>query len=778
VTTGAVNQQPGTIIDPVCGMDVTPGDAAGGSAEHAGTTYWFCNPGCRERFIADPARFLKPPAAPASTSGNDTRIYTCPMHPEVRQVGPGSCPKCGMALEPLEVTVDEGPNHELVDMTRRFWGSLVLTVPVLALAMGEMLVPALVSALGPTAWLWSQVVLSTPVVLWGGWPFFVRGWQSLATRNLNMFTLIALGTGAAFAYSVFAVLFPDALPHAMRHGGVPPVYFEAAAVITTLVLLGQVLELRARSATSGAIRALLGLQPKTARRLREVGNEEDVPLEHIAVGDRLRVRPGERVPVDGVVLEGRSAVDEALVTGEPIPVEKEPGSRVTGGTVNGTGGFVMRADRVGADTLLAQIVRMVGEAQRSRAPIQRLADQVSAWFVPAVVAVAGLTALAWGLFGPEPRLAYALVNSVAVLIIACPCALGLATPMSIMVATGRGALAGVLIRNAEALETLEKVETLLVDKTGTLTEGKPRLVSVVAADDATGAATDAKILALAAGLERGSEHPLAAAILAGAAARGVALTSVDAFRSLTGRGVIGAAAGRRVALGNARLLEELGIDAGALGKRAEALREEGQTVMFLIAGDAVVGILGVADPIKASALRAIRDLQGEGLRVVMVTGDSGATARAVARTLGLDDVVAEVLPEQKAQIVRRFQAEGRVVAMAGDGVNDAPALAAADVGIAMGTGTDVAMESAGITLVQGDLGGIVRARRLARATMRNIRQNLAWAFVYNVLGVPVAAGVLYPFTGLLLSPMIASAAMSLSSVSVIANALRLRRVAL
>ncbi len=641
-----------------------------------------------------------------------------------------------------------------------------------------MLVPALVSALGPTAWLWSQVVLSTPVVLWGGWPFFVRGWQSLVTRNLNMFTLIALGTGAAFAYSVFAVLFPDALPHAMRHGGVPPVYFEAAAVITALVLLGQVLELRARSATSGAIRALLGLQPKTARRLREVGNEEDVPLEHVAVGDRLRVRPGERVPVDGVVLEGRSAVDEALVTGEPIPVEKEPGSRVTGGTVNGTGGFVMRADRVGADTLLAQIVRMVGEAQRSRAPIQRLADQVSAWFVPAVVAVAGLTALAWGLFGPEPRLAYALVNSVAVLIIACPCALGLATPMSIMVATGRGALAGVLIRNAEALETLEKVETLLVDKTGTLTEGKPRLVSVVAADDATGAATDAKILALAAGLERGSEHPLAAAILAGAAARGVAPTSVDAFRSLTGRGVIGAAAGRRVALGNARLLEELGIDAGALGKRAEALREEGQTVMFLIAGDAVVGILGVADPIKASALRAIRDLQGEGLRVVMVTGDSGATARAVARTLGLDDVVAEVLPEQKAQIVRRFQAEGRVVAMAGDGVNDAPALAAADVGIAMGTGTDVAMESAGITLVQGDLGGIVRARRLARATMRNIRQNLAWAFVYNVLGVPVAAGVLYPFTGLLLSPMIASAAMSLSSVSVIANALRLRRVAL
>jgi P-type Cu+ transporter len=767
-----------TVIDPVCGMDVTPGEAAGGRAAHAGTTYWFCNPGCRERFIADPERYLHAPAASASTSPNDTRIYTCPMHPEVRQVGPGSCPKCGMALEPLEVTADEGPNHELVIMTRRFWVSLALTVPVLALAMGEMLAPALVTALGPAAWLWSQLVLSTPVVLWGGWPFFVRGWQSLVTRNLNMFTLIALGTGAAFAYSVFAVLLPDVLPHAMRHGGVPPVYFEAAAVITTLVLLGQVLELRARSATSGAIRALLGLQPKTARRLREDGSEEDVPLEHVAVGGRLRVRPGERVPVDGVVLEGRSAVDEALVTGEPIPVEKEPGSRVTGGTVNGTGGFVMRADRVGADTLLAQIVRMVGEAQRSRAPIQRLADQVSAWFVPAVVGVAVLTALAWGLFGPEPRLAYGLVNSVAVLIIACPCALGLATPMSIMVATGRGALAGVLIKDAEALETFEKVDTLLVDKTGTLTEGKPRLVSVVAADDATAGVTDATILALAAGLERGSEHPLAAAILAGAAARGVAPTSVDAFRSLTGRGVIGEAGGRRVALGNARLLEELGIDAGEPGKRAEALREEGQTVMFLVAGDVVVGILGVADPVKASAPQAIRDLQGEGLRVVMVTGDSAATARAVARTLGLDDVIAEVRPEQKAEIVRRFEAEGRVVAMAGDGVNDAPALAAADVGIAMGTGTDVAMESADITLVQGDLGGIVRARRLSRATMRNIRQNLAWAFVYNVLGVPVAAGVLYPFSGLLLNPMIASAAMSLSSVSVIVNALRLRRVAL
>ena len=764
-----------TVTDPVCGMDVTPGHAAGGSAEHAGTTYWFCNPGCRERFVADPARYLDPPKpGRESAPGRDTRVYTCPMHPEVRQVGPGSCPKCGMALEPLEVTADEGPSHELVDMTRRFWVSLVLTVPVLALAMGEMLASDLVVALGPTAWLWSQLVLSAPVVLWGGWPFFVRGAQSLVTRHLNMFTLIALGTGVAFAYSVFAVLFPDAVPHAMRHGGVPPVYFEAAAVITTLVLLGQMLELRARSATSGAIRALLGLQPKTARRLREDGREEDVPLEHVAVGDRLRVRPGERVPVDGVILEGRSAVDEALVTGEPIPVEKEPGSRATGGTVNGTGGFVMRADRVGADTLLAQIVRLVGQAQRSRAPIQRLADQVAAWFVPAVVVVAGLTALAWGLVGPEPRLAHALVNAVAVLIIACPCALGLATPMSIMVATGRGALAGVLIKNAEALETLEKVDTLLVDKTGTLTEGKPRLVSVVAAEDGR----DAEVLALAAGLERGSEHPLAAAILAGAAARGVTPAPVDAFRSLTGRGVIGAAAGRRVALGNARLLEELGLDAGALGKRAEGLREQGQTVTYLVAGDAVVGILGVADPIKPSAPRAVRDLQGEGLRVVMVSGDSEVTARAVARALGLDDVIAPVLPEQKTEIVRRFQGAGGVVAMAGDGVNDAPALAAADVGIAMGTGTDVAMESAGITLVGGDLSAIVRARRLSRATMRNIRQNLAWAFVYNVLGVPIAAGVLYPFTGLLLSPMLASAAMSLSSVSVIANALRLRRVSL
>ncbi len=765
--------------DPVCAMDVVPGQAAGGYAEHGGTTYWFCNPRCREKFVADPTRYVSPaavapPAKLPSTPGTDTRIYTCPMHPEVRRVGPGSCPKCGMALEPVEAAADEGPSPELVDMTRRFWVSLAFTLPVFALATVEMATPALAARWSSTARLWTQLVLSAPVVLWGGWPFFERGWQSIVTRSLNMFTLIGLGTGAAFAYSVFAVLFPDALPHGMRHGGAPPVYFEAAAVITTLVLLGQVLELRARSATSGAIRALLGLAPKTARRLREDGSEEDVPLAHVQPGDRLRVRPGERVPVDGAVLEGTSAVDESMVTGESIPVEKGPGARVTGGTVNGTGGFVMRAHRVGADTLLAQIVRMVAEAQRSRAPIQRLADLVSAWFVPAVVLVAVVTALAWGLYGPEPRLAYGLVNAVAVLIIACPCALGLATPMSIMVATGRGAQAGVLIKNAEALETLEKVDTLVVDKTGTLTEGKPRLVSVVAGEGAK----EPEVVAVAAGLERGSEHPLAAAILAGAAERDLAPSSVSDFRSLTGRGVTGMVAGRRVALGNSRLLQELGVAPGPLAARAETLRADGQTVMFLVVGDAVAGILGVADPIKPSTPEAIRLLQGEGLRVIMLTGDNRVTAQAVARTLALDDVVAEVLPEQKVEVVRRLQADGRVVAMAGDGVNDAPALAQAQVGIAMGSGTDVAMESAGVTLVKGDLRGIVRARRLSRTTMRNIRQNLVWAFIYNVLGVPLAAGLLYPVFGLLLSPMIASAAMSLSSVSVIGNALRLRRAEL
>ena len=713
-------------------------------------------------------------AAPHPPATIDDRIYTCPMHPEVRQKGPGTCPKCGMALEPEAVTVDEGPNAELVDMTRRFWVSVVLTLPLLGLAMTEMVAPALVESLAAPLRLWGQLALAAPVVLWGGWPFFVRGWASIANRSLNMFTLIALGTAAAFGFNVFAVLFPDALPHDMRHDAAPPVYFEAAAVIVTLVLLGQVLELRARSATSGAIRALLGLQPKTARRLREDGGEEDIPLAHVHVGDRIRVRPGERVPVDGVVVEGRSAVDESMVTGEPIPVEKTPSDRVTGGTVNTTGSFVMRAERIGADTLLAQIVRMVSEAQRSRAPIQRLADLVSSWFVPAVVLIAAVTFFVWGFFGPEPRLAYALVNAVAVLIIACPCALGLATPMSIMVGTGRGAQAGVLIKNAEALETMEKVDTIVVDKTGTLTEGKPKLVRVVAV---SGFRED-DVLAFAAGLEQSSEHPLAAAVMAGAEERGVRPSRVEKFQSVTGQGVTGIVEGRKVVLGNVRLLAAEGVELGPLAARAKALREEGQTVVFLAVDGTLAGLIGVADSIKESTPEAIRLLRAEGLRVVMLTGDNPTTAEAVARTLRLDGVIADVQPPEKAAVVERLQAEGQIVAMAGDGINDAPALARAHVGIAMGTGTDVAMESAGVTLVKGDLRGIVRARRLSHATMRNIRQNLWWAFVYNALGVPIAAGILYPIFGLLLSPMIASAAMSLSSVSVIANALRLRRVEL
>jgi len=762
--------------DPVCGMNVDPEHARGGSAEHAGTTYVFCNPRCREKFVADPARYLAE-AAPEPAPGPvpDERIYTCPMHPEIRQQGPGSCPICGMALEPAVATAeDEAPNPELVDMTRRFWVSLALTLPLLGVAMGEMLFAGVFARIDVGVRLWTQLVLATPVVVWGGAPFFVRGWQSVVRRSLNMFTLIALGTAAAFGFSVFAVLFPAALPAAMRHGGAPPVYFEAAAVITALVLLGQVLELRARSATSGAIRGLLGLAPKQARRLSDDGSERDVPLAEVVPGDRLRVRPGERVPVDGVVLEGTSAVDESMITGEPIPVEKAPEARVTGGTVNGTGGFVMRAERVGAETLLAQIVRLVGEAQRSRAPIQRLADAVSSWFVPAVVLVAALTAFVWGFFGPEPRLAYALVNAVAVLIIACPCALGLATPMSIMVGTGRGAQAGVLVKNAEALERLEKIDTVVVDKTGTLTEGKPRLVALVAAD---GSSED-ELVALAAGLERGSEHPLAAAIVAGAAERGIQPASIDGFQSATGQGVSGSSGGRRVMLGNAKLFAAEGIDLAPWAARIEKLREAGQTVVYLGAGGRIVGLIGVADPIKPSTPEAIRLLRGEGLRVVMLSGDAKATAQAVARALELDEVIAEVAPSEKADVVRRLQEQGRVVAMAGDGVNDAPALAQADVGIAMGTGTDVAMQSAHVTLVKGDLRGIVRARRLSRATMKNIRQNLGWAFVYNTLGVPVAAGLLYPVLGLLLSPMLASAAMSLSSVSVIANALRLRKTPL
>jgi Cu+-exporting ATPase len=762
------------VRDPVCGMSVDPATARGGTLEHDGTLVAFCGPGCRRKFEADPAKYLAPrPAEPPRR--DDARIYTCPMHPEVQQVGPGSCPKCGMALEPLVASAHDQDNPELADMSRRFWVSLVLTVPVLAIAMGEMIAPAAFARIDATLRAWAQAVLATPVVLWGGGPFFVRGWRSIVHRSLNMFTLIALGTAAAYGFSVVSLLFPAALPHTLRHGGAPPLYFEAAAVITTLVLLGQVLELRARSATSGAIRALLGLQPKTARRLLAEGREEDVPLADVVAGDRVRVRPGERVPVDGVVLEGASSVDESMITGEPIPVEKVAGARVTGGTMNGSGGFVMRAERVGETTLLAQIVRMVGEAQRSRAPIQRLADVVAAWFVPAVLIVAALAAVVWGSIGPEPRLAHALVNAVAVLIIACPCALGLATPMSIMVATGRGAQAGVLAKSAEALERLQRVDTVVVDKTGTLTEGRPRLSTVIAVEGGS----EAEVVGLAAGVERGSEHPLAAAVLAGAEERGVAPVEVSDFRSVTGQGVTAATrAGRRVVLGNRRLLESEHVDVGPLLERAEELRGEGQTVVYLAEGGVLAGLLGVADPVKESAPEAVRALHAEGVRVVMLTGDSRRTAEAVARALGLDEVVAEVDPADKAAAVRRLQEQGRVVAMAGDGINDAPALAQADVGIAMGTGTDVAMESAGITLVQGDLRGIVRARVLSRATLRNIRQNLGWAFAYNLLGVPVAAGILYPVTGWLLSPMLASAAMSFSSVSVIANALRLRRLRL
>ena len=791
-------------------MSIRPEDAVG-HLTHRGQTYYFCSQHCLDRFRADPDGVLHP-ALPDGARKDESmpgQEYTCPMDPEVRQIGPcactkcgmalepvsvapltktewtcpmhpeivrdapGSCPICGMALEPRVVTLEE-QNPELDDMWRRFRYSLVLTAPTLAFMLSDMLPAQPLQHLLPTGWMnWLLFALATPVVLWGGWPFFVRGWASVVNRHLNMFTLIALGVGAAYAYSVVATLLPGLFPASLRtHGDEVGVYFEPAAVIVVLVLLGQVLELRARSRTSSAIKNLLGLAPTTARRVDADGTERDVPLEHVQVGDRLRVRPGERVPVDGVLIDGSTTVDESMVTGEPIPVEKAAQSKVTGGTVNGTGTFLMEAQRVGSDTLLAQIVRLVGEAQRSRAPIQRLADTVSGWFVPAVIAVAVVTFVVWAIYGPEPRLTHAMVNAVAVLIIACPCALGLATPMSITVGTGKGAEVGVLLRNAEALELMEQIDTVVVDKTGTLTEGKPTLTTVVphAGLDEPG------LLRLVASLEQVSEHPLAAAIVTGARDRGVTTVAVTDFRSVTGKGVIGKVDGRTVAVGNAQLLVELGATADALTARADELRKSGETVMFVAIDGVPAGLVGVADRIKATTVEAIQALHGEGLRIVMLTGDSRVTAEAVARSVGIDHVEAEVLPEQKAAVIKRLQEQGHRVAMAGDGINDAPALAQADVGIAMGTGTDVAMESAGVTLVQGDLRGIVRARRLSRATMRNIRQNLFFAFVYNILGVPVAAGVLYPAFGLLLSPIIASAAMTFSSVSVIGNALRLRSI--
>jgi Cu+-exporting ATPase len=760
-----------TVKDPVCGMSVDPATTAH-RANHDDQDYFFCSAGCRTKFVAAPQRYLNPrvEAAPAIPGA----IYTCPMHPEIRQEGPGSCPICGMALEPETVTAEAPPNHELTDFTRRFWVGLVLALPVLALEMGghltnlHMLIPGQMSN-------WIQFALATPVVLWCGLPFFQRGWTSLRTRRLNMFTLIAMGVGVAWLYSVMAVLAPGLFPPAfLKADGSAPVYFEAAAVITVLVLVGQILELRAREQTSGAIRALLDLTPKTARRVRPDGVDEDVSLDQITVGDSLRVRPGEKIPVDGEILDGRVSVDESMVTGESMPVTKEVGDRVVAGALNKTGSFIMRADKVGADTLLAQIVQMVAQAQRSRAPIQRLADTVSGWFVPAVIAIALLAALVWGLVGPEPRLSYALVAAVSVLIIACPCALGLATPISIMVGVGRGAQAGVLIKNAEALERFEKVDTLILDKTGTLTEGRPSVTAILP----TQGFDEADILRLAASLERGSEHPLADAILRAAKDRDLTLSEAADFDSPVGRGVRGTVEGRPVALGNTRYLGELSIDVSALEPQADGLRQDGATAIFVAVDGKAAGVIGIADPIKATTPDAIRALKAAGLRLVMMTGDNRTTAEAVARRLGIDEVQAEVLPQDKASVVQQLRSQGRIVAMAGDGVNDAPALAAADVGVAMGAGSDVAIESAGVTLLGGDLQGIVRARHLSRAVMRNIRQNLVFAFGYNALGIPVAAGLLYPVFGWLLSPALAALAMALSSVSVIGNALRLRAVKL
>ena len=803
-------------IDPICGMQVDE-DKAAGQSTYKGKGYFFCAPICKERFDADPEHYLNPPApdsagTPTAKPELEGALHICPMDPEVEKIGPGACPKCGMALEPkfvlqpptkkeyvcpmhpevvqdapgscsicgmaLEprtVTLEEA-NPELIDMTHRFWVGLALSLPLIIMTMADM-IPGqpLHSVLSSLPLAWVEFALATPVVLWGGWPFFQKGWASIINRSPNMFTLIAIGTGVAYLYSIVATVAPDLFPETFRGAnGEVGRYFEAAAVIVTLVLLGQVMELRARSRTSSSIKALLGLAPNTARLIRKDGREEDVPLEEVMPGDRLRVRPGEKVPVDGIVLEGASAIDESMVTGEPIPIEKTAGEKVIGATVNGTGSFVMEAKKVGSDTLLAQIVQMVSEAQRSRAPIQRLADVVSSYFVPTVVLIAVTTFTVWALIGPEPRMAYALVNAVAVLIIACPCALGLATPMSIMVGMGRGAMAGVLIKNAEALEIFEKVDTLVVDKTGTLTEGKPRLTSVISIEGLQ----DSKLLSYSASLERVSEHPLAEAIVRGAKEKGLALYGIEDFKSTTGKGVMGKVKGQIVALGTQRFLEGLGIKLIDLPDQADSLRLKGETVMFVAIDNKPAGLLGVADTIKRSTPEAIEKLHAEGLRIVMLTGDNRTTAETVARELGIDEIEAEVLPEQKGEVIKRLRDQGRMVAMAGDGINDAPALAEAHVGIAMGTGTDVAMKTAGVTLVKGDLRGIAKARRLSRATMGNIRQNLFFAFIYNSLGVPVAAGILYPIFGILLSPIIAATAMTFSSVSVITNALRLRKLPL
>jgi Cu+-exporting ATPase len=753
--------------DPVCGMSVDPATSRH-RFENRGETVYFCSAGCKTKFAANPKQYLDKatPKAPAP----EGTIYTCPMHPQIRQAGPGNCPICGMALEPEVASLDAPPNPELADMTRRFWVGLVLALPAVVLEMGGHLIGGH-GFLDQTLSNWIQLVFATPVVVWAGWPFFVRGWQSLVTRNLNMFTLIAMGTGVAYVYSLVGTIAPNIFPATFRgHGGAVAVYFEAAAVITVLVLLGQVLELRAREATSGAIKALLQLAPKTARLVGDDGADHEVEIDSLKVGDKLRVRPGEKVPVDGVILEGRAALDESLVTGESMPVTKETGGKVIAGTLNQSGSFVMRADRIGRETLLSQIVQMVADAQRSRAPIQRLADQVAGWFVPAVIAVAVIAFGVWAVFGPEPRMAFGLVAAVSVLIIACPCALGLATPMSIMVGVGRGAHAGVLIKNAEALERMEKIDTLVVDKTGTLTEGKPKVVAIVP----VAGFDESELLRLAASVERASEHPLADAIVRAAEERNLDLGKVDAFDSPTGKGATGKVDGKTVLLGNSNFLTSRGIETRTLNDQAERLRGDGATVINMAVDGKLAGLFAIADPVKPSTPDALKALAADGVKVIMLTGDNRTTANAVARALGITEVEAEVLPDQKSAVVAKLQKAGRIVAMAGDGVNDAPALAAADVGIAMGTGTDVAMESAGITLLKGDLGGIVGARLLSRATMNNIRQNLFFAFIYNAAGIPIAAGILYPAFGLLLSPIIAAAAMALSSVSVVGNALRLR----